>query len=244
MNDHINNPAENLSAIPIQHLASPELYPGYAAELAKKQRRDQAIVQANAEPFPGPLLDAFAGLPQTIGGLTVRPLVHFDFLLLRLLNSPILQHMVKEQGEGPTKTEMLEEQVYDLCLLFTMPCREAAAIIQKPDGPEAFREASIDRIGLSLSPLHVTLLLKAVEREFARAFSTVVGLKPASVAAEEEGKQVFTQPPADQRTGSVGGSITTAPSSKGFQDGPMITSSSNCPGSKAEPSIPGAQLNQ
>lgn len=183
---------------------TPELYPGQAAQLARRASRNAAMSAANTEPLPGPLLDAFGGVPQSIAGLTVRPLVHFDFVILRKLESPLLRQLQSAGGDtSKPATEFSDEQGYEMVFQFTRPAREAAAVLAK--GKEEFRRRALEEIGMTLGPVEVALLIKAVEREFVRAFSTAVQY---GVAAGIDGT-VFTMPPADPTTASAGGSTTS-----------------------------------
>jgi hypothetical protein len=178
-----------------------ELYPGHAADHARQERRAAAIAAANREILPGPLLDAFASVPEEIAGLRVRPLVHYDFVLLRKLESPLLR-----QADSQSKTPFGDEEGYEMVLQFTRSVKEAAALVAR--GREHFRQQALEQIGMRLGPVEVGLLVKAVEREFLRAFSTVIQYSPTSDG--NTGGTVFTPPPADPTTASAGGSTTPA----------------------------------
>lgn len=182
---------------------TPELYPGHAAEVARNERRATAIAEAGRDPLPGPLMDAFTGVPDQVAGLQVRPLVHYDFVILRKLDSPLLR-----QFNGTDKTPFTDEQGYEMIYQFTRPVRAAADLAAK--GREVFQRTAVDEIGMRLGPVEVALLVKAVEREFIRAFSTVIKYQAGAPGPSANGEQVFPQPPADVKTGSAGGSITSA----------------------------------
>ena len=184
---------------------APELYPGHAADQQRQAGRAREIARATAAVLPGPLADAFAGAPTVIAGLTVRPLVHYDFVLLRKLGSPLLKQL-DAAVTGEARTPITDEQGYEIIWQFTRPIREVIAAVAL--GPEKFRERAITDIGLTLGPIEVALLVKAVEAEFLRSFATK--LKYGSPPAESEGT-VFTPPPAPAATtASAGGSITSA----------------------------------
>lgn len=183
-----------------------ELYPGHAQDVAARDQRNQRRAAANAVPLPGPLLDAFAHVPQTISGRTVRPVMHYDFVILQKLDSPLLKHL---KGGTKKATAYTDEQGYEMVYQFTQPIREIVAAIAR-DGREfagRFKAAALETIGLSLGPVEVGLLVQAVEREFLRAFSTRLGYE----AKPGEPGQVFTTPPPAPTTASAGGSTTSPP---------------------------------
>jgi hypothetical protein len=156
---------------------------------------------ANADPLPGPLKGLFAP-DQAIAGLRVRKLVHFDFVLLRRLQSPLLKQL-ERKSRG--KTSFSDEQGYEMVWQFTRPPLEVEAALNKL-GLVKFREMAKQEIGLTIGPVEMALLVKAVEAEFVRAFSTVIKYG-APDKSEGRGETVFTGPamtPAP-KTGSAGG---------------------------------------
>lgn len=193
-----------------------ELYPGQSAELARRDRRVAATAQANADPLPGPLADAFAHVPQTIAGLTVRPLVHYDFVLLKRLGSPLLEQLSKVGSGDQVKSEtpFTDEQGYEMIYQFTRPAKLAAVVLAR--GREVFAQAALEEIGMALGPVDVAALVVAVQREFIRAFSTAV--KYGSPAPAAEAGTVFSVPPAEApTTASAGGSTICAGSQAASQ---------------------------
>jgi hypothetical protein len=181
-----------------------ELYPGHEKDLAALRERSDAHVAAATAVLPGPLAGAFDDTgPGPIAGLRVRRLVHYDFVLLKKLDSPLLRQLSAAPGG---KTEFDDESGYEMILQFTRPVLEVRALVER--GRKAFRQLALEEIGLRLGPLEVAMLLKAVEAEFVRAFSTVV--KYSSPESPESSGTVFTPPPAlPTTTGSAGGSITS-----------------------------------
>jgi hypothetical protein len=158
-----------------------------------------AQVAANAEVLPGPLAEAF--MPRlAMPGLQVRPLVHFDLVILKRLDSPLLRQLSATKRR---KTAFSDEQGYEMVLQFTRPVQEVEALLEK-HGTAGFRKLAKREVGMSLGPLEVGLLMRAVEEEFVRAFSTVV--KYAGKSDGEGGEMGFTSPrtPAPP-TGSAGG---------------------------------------
>lgn len=230
-----------------------ELYPGHAAELKKHAARVTAIEHASANPLPGPLLDAYAHVPQEIAGFKIRALVHYDFVLLKQLDSPLLQQLAAAApasagGDSPAgrtaaagRTPFTDEQSYDMIWQFCRHPREVRAelaaytrqaraeLAAKAGGAsvpasldpasvpasldpiadrvrELFRERALEEIGFQLNPVEAALLVKAVEREFIRAFSTVIKYE----SRPGEPGETFTPPPPQTTTASAGGSTTSA----------------------------------
>jgi hypothetical protein len=181
-------------------MSEQELYPGQSAEQARRQRRHAAIEAAKPNPLPGPLAEVFAGVPEEVAGLTVRRLVHYDFVILKQLESPFLAVLA-----GQVTTQYTEEQGYELVWQFTRPIREVARVVKL--GREAVAAEALREIGMEVSPPDLPVLVKAVVREFIRTFITVVSYEPQAAGAEGT---VFTPPPAGQMTGSAGGSNITA----------------------------------
>lgn len=178
---------------------SKELYPGHAEELKRHEERIAGIEAANGAPLPGPLLAAYTRVPQTIAGLTVRPVVHYDFALLAKLDSPLLRHL---RGGTAEETPFTDEEAYEIVYQFTRPIKEVAA--QVLTDRAGFRLRATEAIGMTLGTVEVNLLVKAVEREFIRSFATVIKYEP-----RPENGEVFTPPPATT-TASAGGSGTSA----------------------------------
>lgn len=184
--------------------APPELYPGHAAELKEKARRDRRIAQANAEPFPGPLDAAFAQGPVQIGGFTVRELVPIDVKLLKRLDSPFYRQMLEllKPKEQRQRTPVADEQEWEIIYLFTRPSLEAEAELDR--SLAGFRHAA--RLAFAHNPrINVAVyqrLYNACANRIIRAFATAVAYEARSLCGDDE---VFTTPPPEPTTASVGG---------------------------------------
>jgi hypothetical protein len=185
-----------------------ELYPGQQREAKAAAERAQAMREAAAEPLPGPLAEAFAHLPDQVAGLRVRTVVHYDFIILRALKSPLLDHLAAAAKGRKKASPFSDEQGYEMIYQFTRPAEELAALFEKHGAsfPKEFRRLARREVGFRLGPVEVGLLTKMVEQAFVAAFSTHL-----QFAAKEPdpGGQVFTPPPA-ATTGSAGGSNTSA----------------------------------
>ncbi|HOC55131.1 MAG TPA: hypothetical protein PKI20_05895 [Verrucomicrobiota bacterium] len=187
-----------------------EPYPGFGKEAQAHAARARALRRAAADPLPGPLADAFGPLPETVSGLRVRPVVHYDFVVLRALKSPLLDHLAgASNARRKPASPFSDDQGYEMVLQFTTPPEQLADLMDQhgPSFPKWFRRQARQRIGFRLGPVQVALLVKLVEQAFIAAFKTVLEFteKPSDNAP-------FTSPPAPS-TASAGGSTTSAASS-------------------------------
>lgn len=174
------------------------------------KRKQSLAAAANAEPLPGPLAEAFAGVPSEIAGLKVRPLVHWDFVILRRLDSPLLKHLGADMANGQKskqapKTSVSDDEASEAVFLFTRPCEDVDSLIEQK-GLLEFRRQARRQIGMKLGPVEVQMLMGAIANEFVRYFSTAVKYVAKAGA---DGTTTFTPPPA-QPTASAGGSTTSA----------------------------------
>ena len=114
--------------------------------------------QAHKEPLPGALFDAFAAVPEQIAGLRVRPLCHYDFVILRRLDSPLLRQLVGAKA-SKQRTAYNDEDGYSMVYQFTRPAAEIADWFNKfPNAHKAapaFRKLARAEIGMKLGPIEV-----------------------------------------------------------------------------------------
>ena len=191
------------------HPSPTEPYPGFTAESAAHAAHQQALRDASADPLPGPLADAFASLPDQIAGLRVRKMVHYDFVIMKLVGSPVLEQLRNQGKKGKTATPFDDADGYQMIYQFTRPVEELADWLAKRAPGRAapeFRKLALREIGMALGPVEVALLVKMVERTILDAFSTALQY------AEKDpppGDTVFTPPPASPSTASAGGSTTS-----------------------------------
>lgn len=175
-------------------------------QLAAYQRRADAIESANADPLPGPLLDAFLPEPLLAAGFALRQPVASDLAILKRINSPILQEL--EQLAKPVEERIpcpfSEEAAWELFYLWTRPVTEARAALAS--GPQAFRETALrvtsDRLPLTIVTQGAAMMA-ALAQNFIRSFATAIEYqsKPSGDGT------VFTAPPPGAPTASAGGSI-------------------------------------
>lgn len=181
----------------------PELYPGHRRDLKKQQRRRSKIAEANAEPFPGPLADAFAGAPIKLDGFSVREFVPRDVAILKRLNSPFYRQILEalKPREKRKPTDVADADEWEVIYLFTRPCAEAEAKLNEGRAAytQAARAAFADNPRINIA-LYNDLYLVCAGRIVA-AFRTAVAYQ----SRDSGDGTVFTPPPAAPMTASAGG---------------------------------------
>ena len=205
-------------------------YPGYAREVAALAARVEAANRAHAEPFPGPLHAAMVAAPPVVHGFTLQPVEMGLLILLKRLNSPlldvvrILREELTRQDDADESTPELaaaaraarqkrandrltaeikteDENFVETVYCFVKPVAEVRALLAT--GREKFREAAQREIADKLHPVKFAELQAAVGEHYAASFATAVQYEPPK--GKDDGT-VFTQPPAAVKTGSAGGS--------------------------------------
>jgi hypothetical protein len=163
--------------------------------------------RAAAEPLPGPLAQAFAGGPLTHAGVTLRPMVASDIVILKQLRSPLYLRLIEHaKAEEERKgIEFTDEEGFEMIYQFAVPLRQVRDELAK--GREFFRSQAVERIGDQVNPADLKLLSELVVLNLANAFSTAVNYGNKTTG---EGESFFTKPPAPLKTDSAGGSVTSA----------------------------------
>jgi len=186
-----------------------ELYPGQAADLAAKARRDAAAVRANQVPLPGPLRDAFASATKTIHGIALRPIIHSDHIHLQEIGSPILELLLHPRDPSapsdsstPSTPRFSEKDVAEFIYVLTAPPRAVRALIAQ--GRQALREAALEAITDRLTSSQISELARAVLDHYLASFSTRAEIEPQK---SEEDRAFFLTQDQPRTPGSAGGSV-------------------------------------
>lgn len=184
-----------------------------AAALAAQQPH---IRRANAEPLPGPLSMAYTLDELNAFGLTIRPVVASDFILLKKLNSPLYRRTfelaeharkikageIPPESPLPNATEFTDDECVEMIYQFTIPLPRARAELKR--GREFFQEQAqlhvTDRAPVNALPK----LVATVVENFTQAFATAVQYEGEKAEGNET---VFTTPAQATATASAGGSI-------------------------------------
>lgn len=164
----------------------------------------RAKAESNMEPLPGPLADAF-GPALVVEGIRIRPVVHYDLVILRQLNSPLYQHMLemgKPEGERQ-EIQYTDDDGYMLIWQFITPIAQVREELER--GHESLKACALAATAFRLPPSVVAALIPAVLENFQRAFIGAV-----KYGAPEKDGEVFTAPPAERTMGLAGGSIISA----------------------------------
>jgi hypothetical protein len=186
----------------------------YAAEMAA----DVVKRKACAEPFPGPLHEAFAAEPPTVAGIKLRAMVAADFILLKQLGSPLYRRsfdLAEHQrrinaGEiaadaPPPSTSFTEEELAEMVYQLMQPARDARRVLAQ--GREHFREKAMAEVMDRILVTDIPHLVNAVVGIYLQAFSTAIGYREPEKSGETQVN--FTAPPPHPATGSAGGSATS-----------------------------------
>jgi hypothetical protein len=175
---------------------TPEVQKLIDEKVAAYEAKLEQTAAANVEPLPGPLKEAF-GVAQFRSPLRLRPVVQYDMVLLRKLQSPLFKHLEAQAlGQEAPKTEFSDEEGYEMLYLFTIPCKQAKQEVEAL-GADGFKQKAFDEIATSLSPAGFAAAIAELQENFINAFTTAVRYQ-ADVPAG--GKTVFTTPPADTPT--------------------------------------------
>jgi hypothetical protein len=157
--------------------------PGLAEKIDQAKQNNEATVQANAIPLPGALRDAFS--PQqdiVVGKYKVRPFYDIDFEILQMCDHPLAKMALGGEKYGEKIQDLRGKPAWVACWLLTHDVDEVDTISQ--NGKDAVVKVARKEFGrLQLGGL--VEIGKAVQEQFGRYFSTVVGL----VAAETEGEE-------------------------------------------------------
>lgn len=162
----------------------------------------QAGSRAAADPLPGPLAEAFKPLNIQVEGFTIRPLVAWDWAIMKTLNSPIYRQMLEVMQLGDKAEQVPSEpsEMWELIYLLTRPCEEADKVFQR--GADAFRDAAKREIGFKLNLGQVSALGDQCINQIYAHMETMVKYAPK----ESEGTVVnFQQAEKDPTTVSAGG---------------------------------------
>lgn len=111
-----------------------ELYIGWL-------KREACRKKAAAIPMPGPTLGAFMDDAIEVQGKKVCRIVPAHFFVLQKIESPLLGIMSQLAEERQAALRMDNEQLWDICYLFTNDPRDVYSLVRK-GGKEALREAS------------------------------------------------------------------------------------------------------
>lgn len=164
----------------------------------------QAKAEASMEPLPGPLADAF-GPDTIINGIRIRPVVHYDLVILRQLNSPLYRHML-EMGKPENERQEIkytDDDGYMLVWQFTTPISQVREELGR--GHESLKACALAATAYRLPPPVMAALITGVLDNFKRSFDVAVKYG----APEKEGESFSPSKPGP-KTALAGGSTTFA----------------------------------
>lgn len=154
------------------------------------ERKLAAMRRANADPLPGPLLDAFLPAP----ALT-RPVVAGDFIVLKRLNSPLLEQFFKTHElarrvragtaapEEQVSTTLTNDETAELLYLFGNPSGRTRALLAKLSIAE-FRTQAVDWVNKSGAAEQLKERLDALQAAFSNIWRTALEYDAEDAAGE------------------------------------------------------------
>lgn len=150
-----------------------------------------AIDRANKEPAPGALGAVYVNNPsieirdeQGRLKFSVRPVVAFDIVLLKEIDSFIYKQQVGEEDSMPSVSSLCE-----LCLFMTTPHKEVRRMLRK--SRDNFEDIAIERFFDNKENFSfISEIIKAATRQFEIALSTIIQHGPK----EEDGKGAANAP--------------------------------------------------
>lgn len=173
--------------------------------------RAEASKRASADPLPGPLANAFGPLSLKVCGMEVRPLVAYDWAIMKSMNAPIYRQMLEwmQNQDHPEKADLIEftdQEGWELIFLLTRSCEEADEVFEK--GKQAFSRAARREIGMKLHTAQVSLLAEACLKQIQAHMETMVKYT-AEAEEKKEGEGVplpfLTSAGMSPATASAGG---------------------------------------
>jgi hypothetical protein len=185
-----------------------------AAAHARHADLTRDIRKAHANPTPGALGKAFdIPAPDPRAGAAVlkrlgrelRPVVASDFLVLKLLDSPLLK---QAQGAGP-ESAITAEEMAAMVWQFTTPIRTVREMAHRA-GRAGVEEAATEAILDAVAPMELPAMFTTLLEHFAAAAATSLRHEEPPKEGEQRGN--FPQTIPAPRTASGGGSVTSADS--------------------------------
>lgn len=178
-------------------------------EAIKHVITEEAKARANSNPLPGPLGDAFDDrgfitVETQIGKLEVRPIVAYDFEIMRQHNMSMHQFILELAKQPQLREEIpwSAEERWILCWMFTRPCADVRKVYRI--GKQAMIDAALSEIADRLHPMEIENLVQAVQLQFGKSIMTAV-----EYGTGEKSKEMFFQDAgAMPPMGSAGGLAT------------------------------------
>ncbi len=150
--------------------------------VAEIQAKRAAVSEANSNPLPGSLKDAFAIAPEIkVGKFTVRPFYEIDFEFLTVIGDP-LNMLVETSGKDDFMPRGLP--VWQICFMFTNDVDTVEALLKQ--GIEAYNAAAKKSFCTKIQLPGLMEIIKAVLIQRNNYWTPASGYESAE---EEEGSK-------------------------------------------------------
>lgn len=137
--------------------------------------------RAAADPLPGPLAKAFG--PRAIRvvaedgqEVSIRPLVAYDWVILKVINHPIYQQMLEIMQAGdkakPDEIKYEPKDQWALVYMLMNSCEEVADVLDSSQ--TAFEKAARRSVSMAFSPVDVDRLVGACSKQILGHMDTMV----------------------------------------------------------------------
>ena len=148
--------------------------PRILAKIEEMHLEEEASKRASADPLPGPLAKAFGPLNIAVDEYAIRPIVAYDWAIMKILNSPIYRQMLEfmQDGEKAALLEVQPHEQWELIYLLTRPCEEADKVFSK--GAGEFSNAAKREFAFSTHPLKINKLFAACMEQLKNHMATMV----------------------------------------------------------------------
>lgn len=159
--------------------------PRLEAKARELYLRTEAGKRAVSDPLPGPLSTAFGPLNLPVDQFEVRPLVAYDWAILKLSNSPVYRQMLEimQEGEKAKVIEPTDQEQWEIIYLLTRPCKEVDKVFQK----NLLGQEAREQIGMVIHSGQQVKLFTACMLQIQRQMETMVRYAQEKTEEKSEG---------------------------------------------------------
>lgn len=140
--------------------------------------KTEAGKRAVSDPLPGSLSKAFPASSIEVDDYKIRPLVAYDWALLKLLDSPVFRQMQEymQCGEKAKDIQPTDFELFEMIYLLSRPCEEVDAVYEQ-GGVQAIRKQARG-LGMKLNTGQTALMSSACFSQIKAHMETIVKYAP------------------------------------------------------------------